>query len=480
MIKYGAFVKGRFIIKHGGGMFVIPIIQGVKRLSLGIINADIPLKGAYSANKIPVNVEVDASFKISSKENEQRIAAEALLDARPEGIRKLASEIITGELRAAIATMTVDQINSNREILKKTVEDNVESELNKIGLDLTNLNLRSIVDGAGVLDEMGKKSASEITNQAKVDVAVQDKIGRTKSAELEAETVEAENLSETKKAVSDRAKQTAIGEAEAKKELAIESAQIEAEKVAEVRKRVAQKEVYESEVETAKKKGDLELANRTATEIVAKKIENEKELLDRENELLLQEKTNKTTLSIQEKTNDTRLKIDRETSENELVVAENKAKAIKITAEAESEATKLKAAAEAELLALPKEREADAIEKLNQALASQDDKVTTFLIQKEVIKIMPEMVRAQAEAISKVGFDKITVIAGDGSKDGGQGAITNTIGDIMKSMPMMVMGLDMVKSVMKTVDGEEAKPKQQQLTDFTPNDKKSSYGNYQV
>jgi flotillin len=443
MVKYGAFIKGGFSIKHGGGMLVIPILQGVKRLNLGIHNADIRLQGAYSKNKIPVNIMVDASYKISSNEKEQRIAAEALLDMElgENGIGKIAGDIITGELRAVIANMTVDEINSNREMLKKTVEDNVEAELNKIGLDLTNLNLKNIVDESGVLVEMGKKSASEIKNKAKVDVAEQEQIGRSRSAELEAATIESENDSAIKRQLSERAKETAIGEAEARKVLAVRNANIESEKVSSLKEQSARKEIYESQIETTKKQAELTLEIQRSETVVAKRIENEKELMDKENDLLLMEKENATNL-----------KISREKAQNDLDIAERKAKAITIAAQAEADALILRAGAEAELLAKPKEREAEAIKKLNDALAGQSETITNYLLQQAFIGILPQLVASEAEAISSIGFKDITIIAGGDSKDGGQSTITNTVGDIMKSAPTLAMAMQMMNKLNTTMN----------------------------
>lgn len=66
LVKYGAFIKDGFLIRRGGEVFMIPFIQGIKTIDLGLMNQDVILKDAYSANKIPVNLTADVTFKVSS------------------------------------------------------------------------------------------------------------------------------------------------------------------------------------------------------------------------------------------------------------------------------------------------------------------------------------------------------------------------------------------------------------------------------
>ena len=53
-------------------------------------------------------------------------------------------DIIFGQLRLIIATMDIEDINTNRDKFLSAVSDNVEIELKKIGLRLINVNLTDI------------------------------------------------------------------------------------------------------------------------------------------------------------------------------------------------------------------------------------------------------------------------------------------------------------------------------------------------
>ena len=65
----------------------------------------------------------------------------------------------------------------------KAICRDVAPKLNKIGLSLINVNIAAMTDEPGYLDSIGKKAASEAINQAKVDVAEQDKKGAIGEAE---------------------------------------------------------------------------------------------------------------------------------------------------------------------------------------------------------------------------------------------------------------------------------------------------------
>ncbi len=86
----------------------------------------------------------------------------------------MAREIIFGQLRLTVASLTIEQINQDRERFLDSIRKNVAPELNKIGLYLINVNITDITDESGYIESIGKKAASEAINQAKVDVAEQD------------------------------------------------------------------------------------------------------------------------------------------------------------------------------------------------------------------------------------------------------------------------------------------------------------------
>ena len=70
-------------------------------------------------------------------------AAERLLGLDEKRIRDQAQDIILGQLRLVIATLSIEEINKDREKFMALVNENVAQEINKIGLDLINVNVRA-------------------------------------------------------------------------------------------------------------------------------------------------------------------------------------------------------------------------------------------------------------------------------------------------------------------------------------------------
>ena len=112
---------------HGGGTFVIPLIQDYGVLSLEPLATDIDLKGALSKGNIRVAVPSTFTFGISTNPNIMINAAERLLGLSKLDIIAQASDIILGQLRLAIATLTIEEINQDREKFLEQININVNT-----------------------------------------------------------------------------------------------------------------------------------------------------------------------------------------------------------------------------------------------------------------------------------------------------------------------------------------------------------------
>jgi len=162
---------------HGGGAFVWPLIQDYSYMSLTPMTISIPLQGALSLQNIRINVPSTFTVGISTDKGIMNNAAERLLRLQPREIEDMAKEIIFGQLRLTVASLTIEQINQDRESFLDSIRKNVEPELNKIGLYLINVNITDITDESDYIESIGKKAAAEAINKAKIDVAEQVKLG---------------------------------------------------------------------------------------------------------------------------------------------------------------------------------------------------------------------------------------------------------------------------------------------------------------
>ena len=119
---------------HGGAKFIWPIIQDYGFLSLRPIQLEVNLLNALCLQNIRINVPSVFTVGISIDDTLMGNAANRLLGLRQDAIADLAKDIILGQLRLVIASMTIEQINSDRETFLHKIEENVTDELAKIGL----------------------------------------------------------------------------------------------------------------------------------------------------------------------------------------------------------------------------------------------------------------------------------------------------------------------------------------------------------
>jgi flotillin len=171
----------------GGGAFVWPVIQEYAYLGLEPIQIDIPLKDALSLENIRVAVPSVFTVAIGTESEVRGNAAVRLLGLTHDQIKRQAQDIIFGQLRQVIASMRIDEINRDREGFLHRIQTSLEPELKKIGLVLINVNITDLKDDSGYIEAIGKKAAAMAVQQARGDVAEQEKLGEVRVAEAERE-----------------------------------------------------------------------------------------------------------------------------------------------------------------------------------------------------------------------------------------------------------------------------------------------------
>ncbi len=261
---------------HGGAAFVWPVIQAFEYLDLTPMSIEIPLEGALSKQNIRINTPSTFTVGISTEPGVMSNAAERLLGQNLSQISNLAKEIIYGQMRVVIATMNIEAINSDRDVLIEKIRDGVEVELTKVGLKLLNVNIQDITDESGYIEALGKEASSRAINEAKVQVAERERDGnigeanaqreqRVQVSGAQAQAVEGENLAKVKVAESDAARREREAEAER-----LASA---AEKVKSAQ---ALEEAYSSEKTAEEGRAEREKATQYANVVVPAEIEKQK------------------------------------------------------------------------------------------------------------------------------------------------------------------------------------------------------------
>ena len=226
---------------HGGAAFIFPVIQDYQFLDLTPISIEVNLVNALSKQNIRVNVPSRFTIGISTEPGIMQNAAERLLGLGQNEIQELAQEIIFGQLRLVVASMDIEEINSDRDKFLTNISQSVESELKKVGLKLINVNITDIVDESGYIEALGKEAAAHAINAARKSVAEKNRDGsigeanalqdqRTKVAAANAQAVEGENTAKIAIANSDSKRRQREAEAE---RVAIASEKVQSAKALE-------------------------------------------------------------------------------------------------------------------------------------------------------------------------------------------------------------------------------------------------------
>ena len=268
---------------HGGAVMVWPLIQEYKKISLIPMTISIPLDNALSLQNIRINVPSTFTVGVSTNPLIMNNAAERLLHLTKNDIEAMAQEIILGQLRLTVASLTIEQINQDRDAFLELIRDNVGAELHKLGLYLINVNIIDITDESNYINSIGKKAAAGAVNKALVDVANAERdgaIGKA-NADREREVQVAQNVAESEKGqkaaevdrrvyVQQQEATGVQGENISRAEIAayqadLEEKEAEAMRRAEVARRTAEMEVQKAQY-------NLEQERLRAEEIVREEI----------------------------------------------------------------------------------------------------------------------------------------------------------------------------------------------------------------
>ena len=203
---------------HGGGKIVWPLIQHYAYLDLKPMTIPIQLEHALSQQNIRINVPSTFVIGISTSPMIMQNAAERLLGLSNPQIEEMAREIIFGQLRLTVATLTIEQINQDRDAFLRMVSNNVDSELHKLGLVLLNVNITDITDEAEYINSIGAKAVAEAIAAAEGDRAKALEMGQIRVAEADRNRIieVQKKQSETKTGQADAIKAEEIAVQEAK------------------------------------------------------------------------------------------------------------------------------------------------------------------------------------------------------------------------------------------------------------------------
>ena len=396
MVVYGSIGKNKDGTNrsakciHGGAEFVIPVFQSYAYLDLTPISIQVDLTNALSRQNIRVDVPSRFTVGISTEPGVMQNAAERLLGLQLSEIQELSKDIIFGQLRLIIATMDIEELNTDRDKFLDAVSTNVETELKKIGLRLINVNMTDISDESGYIVALGKEAAAKAINDAKKSVAEQDRDG-------------------------------SIGEANAKMEQRIKVA--EADSIAIQGENEAKMKIAMSEAALKEKEAEAQKIATAAEKIQAAKALEESYAAEMAAEIARRNK-------------------EQATLEADIIVrAEAKKKEMELEAEAHAEQLRRTAKGEADAIYAKMEAEARGAEEILKKQAAGFAEIVqsaggdaNAALQLLIADKLEDLMKVQVEAIKNIKIDKVTVWDGGQGSDG-KTSTANFISGMMKSVP---------------------------------------------
>ena len=376
---------------HGGAAFIWPVIQDYEYLDLTPISIEVNLVNALSKQNIRVNVPSRFTIGISTEPGIMQNAAERLLGQGMQEVQDLAKEIIFGQLRLVVASMDIEEINSDRDKFLTNISQSVESELKKVGLKLINVNITDIVDESGYIEALGKEAAAHAINAARKSVAEKNRDGsigeanavqdeRTQVAAANAQAVEGENVAKINVANSDSLRRQREAEAE--------RTATAAEKVQTAK---ALEESYAAEKDAEIARAERVRSSQMADIVVPAEIDKKKVEID----------------------------------------AEAEAEQIRRLAKGEADAILFKAQAEAQGILEVLTKQAEGLDQIVRAAGNSPKDAVLLLVADK----LPELVKTQAEAIKNIKIDKVTVWDSGAKGEDGKNSTANFISGMYKSVP---------------------------------------------
>jgi flotillin len=365
-------------VVRGGGVIVLPLVHKVGKLKLTARQINVNLADAVTRQGIKVAVQGVATFKIGADDESIRNAAERFLEAQEEQVDSIVKNVLEGSLRSIVGTLTVEELNLDRQKFQQAVQDAAKGDLATSGLQIDSFTIQAIRDESGYMELIGQQETARRERDARMAKAAADQEAAVREAEAEQVKINAARDVSLRRAETET--QTAAANARA--------AQAGPLAEAEATQEVVRKQTELAGLEAARKQQEL-----IATTVRPAEAEAEAQIRRAEGD------------------KGSRIAAAQADAERVRLAGEAQAKVVEVTAAATAKQTTLEGTAEAGIVLSKGEAEA-------KALALRADAYRQFneaAIIQTVLSQLPEIVRAAAEPLANIG--QLTVLSNDGASD---------------------------------------------------------------
>lgn len=411
-----------------GGAFVIPIIRKADFFDLCMLTVKADKDEIMTKTAVPVLVDWTAQIR-PDRRDEAKLET-AIISFKERGNQGIIEDVkltLMGAVRDVVASMTPGQVLADKEAFKKLIQESVDDELEKMGLELVSLNIQDITDNNGYFNNMAYLDKAEKQQAADIKRAETNRITREEqaAATLAAEKAEAVASQEAniarmvaEQAMNAKRKETDLMIAANKVETDTAQADADVAKELQATKRAREVEEQRGAVEIMKQE-QANLAAQRRREVMITEAESQKETLRIDAEASAHVKTieAESEIAVAERRADAKRKeaqgvadVQKTEADARVTVAQKDADAVKHKAEAEAARVRAEGIALADVVKVQKEAEATG--KKAQLMAEAEGIKAKGLAEAEGIKAQKlaeaEGERALAEARAaneKVNFE---------------------------------------------------------------------------
>ena len=172
-------------VVRGGGVIVLPLIHKVGKLKLTARQINVALSDAVTRQGIKVAVQGVATFKVGADDESIRNAAERFLEARDEEVDSIVKNVLEGSLRSIVGTLTVEELNLDRQKFQQAVQDAASGDLATSGLQIDSFTIQAIRDESGYMELIGQQETARRERDARMAKASADQEAAVREAEAE-------------------------------------------------------------------------------------------------------------------------------------------------------------------------------------------------------------------------------------------------------------------------------------------------------
>ena len=407
---------GKVKKKTGGGIFVLPIVQKVQRMTLENIQVDFTSRNEIpTKDAIHVLVDAVANMAISTNPDRQAVAASKFAGYSIQQIRETVIPVLEGNIREIISqTAFEDLIRGDKKVFAERIQENVTPNLADLGIDLTTFNIQNFSDKNGVIRDLGVDNIEKVRKEAQVAAAKAKAEVAIAQAQADKDANDAKVAAATE--IAQKQTEFAIRKAELQKQADTEQAKADAAKAIEAENQRRAQEIATANANLARQEKEIELKEREvaikekALEAEIKKTAEAKKYAEQQAadaKLYATQKAAEADLFERQRQAEAAMIEAEKKAAADLALAQAEAQAkkaladaVKAQGEAEAAAAQAKGLAEAEAIRAKAEAEAKGMLEKAEALKQYGDAAKQQM-ELDAIKVLYEQLPAIAEAIGK-------------------------------------------------------------------------------